>query len=164
MAKRLSITINKKLYKQLNEKQKDIERISGIKPSLASVIRNIIEEYLTQKDEPVDVTQNVAEEILPEKTITENANIAEKPNIPTKSEIIEEERKINLDFYNRHKNEINEKYKGKYVVIAEGEIKSIGNSLKDVEKASLNSNHRFVFEVKPKKEVRGTLIWPMERV
>lgn len=83
---------------------------------------------------------------------------------PTKSEIIEEERKINLDFYNKHENEINEKYEGKYVVIAEGEIKSIGNSLKDVENVSLDSNHRFIFEVKPKKEVRGTLIWPMERV
>ena len=91
MTKRLSITINKKLYKQLNKKQKDIERISGIKPSLASVIRNIIEEYLTQKDEPVDVTQNVAEEILPEKTITENANIApETQEKPIWAETIEE--------------------------------------------------------------------------
>jgi hypothetical protein len=80
-----------------------------------------------------------------------------------KRERIEEERKKNMKIYKNLKEMIYERYRGKYVVIAEGRIQAVGASLEDMKAVAMGANHRFVFRVEPREKERGILRWPMRK-
>lgn len=70
------------------------------------------------------------------------------------------ERMKNLNFYNQNRSLIEGEYFSKYLVIAEGKIKAVGNSLNDVKDAASDAKHRLVFKVE-QEDKRVTLRWPM---
>lgn len=64
-------------------------------------------------------------------------------------------------YYDENKAFIENNYSGKYLVIAEGEIKAIGNNLNDVKDVANQFIHRFVFKVEPENKRRGSIRWPV---
>ena len=62
----------------------------------------------------------------------------------------------NIKFFNERYNEIREKYKGKWIVIKNGEIKLVGNSLDEVyemvEKKKINIDGALIEYIHEKEE------------
>jgi len=72
-------------------------------------------------------------------------------------EIINKERKKNWDFYKKHEKEFYEKYKGKYMVIANEEVKAVSDNYDDIKFVALDYDHRFIFKVEKKEKKIGYL-------
>lgn len=72
------------------------------------------------------------------------------------------EKMKNFDFYNKNKKLIEEDYMNKFIVISDGKIKKVGNSLSEVKDTSLEAKHRLIFKVEPETSKRVTLRWPMK--
>ena len=82
----------------------------------------------------------------------------------SKSELINKEREDNLRYYSEHKNRLLEENRGKYVVIAKGNIQAVGDSFDQVKDVAPDANHRFIFKVEPKDKVKSKLRWPMKAI
>ncbi len=80
-----------------------------------------------------------------------------------RQELINRERKENLRVYYERKTELYQRYSGRYVVIAKGEVQAVGESFDDLRYVSLDANHRFIFKIEPKEKVAGTFRWPIKR-
>ena len=70
------------------------------------------------------------------------------------------ERKINFRIYNKFKDVFQERYQGKFIIIAFGQIQAVENTLDDVKDVAVGAKHRLIFKVEP-EEPRGTLRWPI---
>ena len=81
---------------------------------------------------------------------------------------IEKERILNNLAYNKIKEELMEKYEGKYVAIAKGQLIGISDTyngvLKLANEKAPNSNHRLIFKIKKEAKERkvGQLGWRMK--
>lgn len=82
----------------------------------------------------------------------------------SKLERINKEREDNLRYYSEHKNQLLEENRGKYVVIAKGDIQAVGSSFDQVKDVALDANHRFIFKVEPKNQVKSKIRWPMKAI
>lgn len=75
---------------------------------------------------------------------------------------INKEREENLRAYRERKAQLYQRYAGRYVVIAKGEVQGVGESFDDLKYVALDANHRFIFKVEPKEKVGVTLRWPIK--
>lgn len=81
----ISLRVKKELADELDSKIKDMWDKNGITISRSELIRRILKKGLENFENSNIETENVTQcntKILPGKIITENANIAENPNIP----------------------------------------------------------------------------------
>lgn len=129
--------------------------------------RNKINEILLKEWVEPD-SHNVLQKVITQhkellREIVSMYRICEARPPINKIEFTNEEREENLRFYNRFKSELYKKYTGKYVVIAKGDVQAVGESFDNVKDVALDTNHRFIFKVEPKKKVRGVLRWPMKK-
>jgi hypothetical protein len=82
----------------------------------------------------------------------------------SKLELIKKEREDNLRYYSEHKNQLLVENRGKYVVIAKGDIQAVADSFDQVKEVAPDANHRFIFKVEPKDKVKAKLRWPMKAI
>lgn len=73
------------------------------------------------------------------------------------------ERKLNNDTYQQLKGELQQKYPGKFVVIAWGELQGMGDSLEQVAPLAANAKHRLVFQVGEAPPKRTERLWRMKK-
>lgn len=119
-----------------------------IKGDLESIARLSIEKR------KVDFLKDVINEEIPKVVSSKKES---------KKESIRKEREENLRAYDKCKTELYKKYAGKYVIIAKGKVQAIRKSFEDAKDVTLDTNHRFIFKVEPKKKIRGTLRWPIKK-
>ena len=72
----------------------------------------------------------------------------------------DQDRQENIIEYNKIKNELYEKHRGKFAVIAKGKLQKIGDSFAEVKDVALDANHRFIFEIKEEHQIIRKTRWP----
>jgi hypothetical protein len=81
----------------------------------------------------------------------------------TNALLIKAERKLNNEAYQRLKSELEQKYLGKYVVIAWGELQGTGDTLAQVAPLAATAKHRLVFKVGETRPKRTERLWRMQK-
>jgi hypothetical protein len=77
--------------------------------------------------------------------------------------LLKAERKLNNEAYQRLKSELEQKYLGKYVVIAWGTLQGTGDTLAQVAPLAATAKHRLVFQVGEAPPKRKERLWRMQK-
>jgi len=131
----------------------NVESITKFKSEYINVLKKVIDEEKKLEDDYesdyLDKIKEISHKNIMDSIFFLNQNIPSFcKNFPiTTDKIVDEERKENLKFYNHFKILISEKYEGKYIVIANRDIKSSGDSWDEVKNECIEANHRFIIKI-----------------
>ena len=81
----------------------------------------------------------------------------------TERDLVVSERKLNNEAFSRLRSELEEKYQGKYAVIAYGKLQGVGESVDSVQNLAAEAHHRLVFKVGESLPRRRDLGWRIQR-
>jgi hypothetical protein len=144
----------KEMYSSSDDIEKNVFNSTRFKSGLYSLIKAIIDDELDLLDRNVineDISKKI-KEISDKKTID---LLEKKVFIPEFSfhapirvdTIVDRERSENLNFFRENKKLIDERFDGKYIIIANKSIVTSGDSWDEIKDKDTTSNHRFILKI-----------------
>lgn len=144
----------KEMYSISDDIEKNVFNSTKFKSEVYSLIKTLINDELDLLGENIinEELSKKIREISDNKTINLLENKSAIPEFsfysPIKVDtIVNKERNENLNFFRENKKLIDERFEGKYIVIANKGIVTSGDSWDEVKDKNITYNHRFILKI-----------------
>lgn len=128
-----------------NSHEINSEDLTKVKSNFYVILKKIVDEELDSQN--MEIIEKLSDNNIMKSFYVEPKNSFRAHEPISTEKIINEEREKNLKFYSQNKNSIKDRYKGKYIVIANKDIKASSDKWDELKNESLDANHRFILKV-----------------